>query len=102
MCGKLGFVILPPTSVDSLPDNPFTPDFGQQPSRLVGRDDLVATLKQGLGAGPRDPRFTSLLLGPRGSGKTVILNHLKNEARASSWIVLSLDATTDGGRPHIR
>ncbi|MCQ3805909.1 MAG: ATP-binding protein [Acidimicrobiaceae bacterium] len=89
-------MILPPTSVDSLPDNPFTPDFGQQPSRLVGRDDLVATLKQGLGTGPRDPRFTSLLLGPRGSGKTVILNHLKNEARASGWIVLSLDATTEG------
>ncbi len=89
-------MLLPPTSADGFPANPFTPDFGQQPSRLVGRDALVASLKQGLGVGPRDPRFTSLLLGPRGSGKTVILNHLKNEARGSGWIVLSLDATTDG------
>lgn len=83
-------------SVNELPDNPFTPDFGQQPRRLVGRDDLVRSLERGLESGPRDPRFTSILLGPRGSGKTVILNHIKDEASASGWIVLSLDTTTTG------
>ncbi len=86
----------PLASIGELPDNPFTPDFGQQPSRLVGRDDLVRSLRRGLESGPRDPRFTSILLGPRGSGKTVILNHLKDEARASGWIVLALDTTTEG------
>ncbi|WP_419837383.1 hypothetical protein [Candidatus Poriferisodalis sp.] len=56
------------------PPNLFTPDFGQEPHVVVGRDALNGALRAGLGGGPRDNRFTSLLLGPRGSGKTVMLN----------------------------
>lgn len=78
------------------PSNLFTPDFGQAPHLLVGRDALTRTLRAGLGGGPRDSRFTSLLLGPRGSGKTVLLNALRDAARESGWIVLPLDASTDG------
>ena len=37
-----------------------------------------------------------MLLGARGSGKTVVLNHIKNEAQASGWTVLTVDATTAG------
>ncbi len=81
--------------VDRRP-NLFTPDFGQRPHMLVGRDELVASLREGLSAGPRDHRFTSLLLGPRGSGKTVILNLLGDAARESGWIVIPLDASTPG------
>lgn len=83
------------------PDNPFTPDFGQQPLKLAGRDGLMSSLREGLTSGPVDPRFTSMLLGPRGSGKTVILNHLRDEAQMSGWIVLSLDASTSGIRERI-
>ncbi len=78
------------------PPNPFTPDFGTDPHCLVGRDDLVASLREGLSAGPRDWRFHSLLLGPRGTGKTVVLGHIKEAARLAGWIVLPLDASTDG------
>lgn len=88
----------------SLPGTPpslFTPDFGQEPHLLVGREELVPSLMAGLAAGPRDPRFTSLLLGPRGTGKTVILNHLGGMARESGWIVLPLDAGTAGVQERI-
>ncbi|MCY3538366.1 MAG: AAA family ATPase [bacterium] len=92
-------VPLPPLSRQ--PAGLFTPDFGQEPHLLVGREELLESLMEGLGAGPRDPRFTSLLLGPRGSGKTVILNHLGDLARQSGWIVLPLDAGTAGVKERI-
>jgi len=91
-------------SLRPFPDAPaslFTPDFGQEPHLLVGREGLVSSLRVGLGAGPRDPRFTSMLLGPRGSGKTVVLNHLGSLARESGWIVLPLDAGTAGVQERI-
>ena len=83
------------------PTSLFTPDLGQEPHLLVGRERLVSSLMAGLGAGPRDPRFTSLTLGPRGSGKTVVLNHLGSLARESGWIVLPLDASTSGVQERI-
>ena len=78
------------------PPNLFTPDFGQEPHLVVGRDGLILSVRSGLGAGPSDKRFTTLLLGPRGSGKTVILNAMRDAARESGWIVLPLDASTEG------
>ncbi|MXX41543.1 MAG: hypothetical protein F4Z53_00615 [Acidimicrobiales bacterium] len=60
----------------------------------VGRDDLLRSLRSGLGAGPGDPRFTSVLLGPRGSGKTVTLNMIEDIACNAGWLVLPLDAST--------
>ncbi|MXW60536.1 MAG: ATP-binding protein [Acidimicrobiaceae bacterium] len=60
----------------------------------VGRDDLLRSLRSGLGAGPGDPRFTSVLLGPRGSGKTVTLNMIEDIACNAGWLVLLLDAST--------
>ena len=77
------------------PANLFTPDFGQEPHLLVGRDRLMSSVIAGLDAGPRDRRFTTLLLGPRGSGKTVMLNAVRNAASESGWIVLPLDASTE-------
>ena len=87
---------------DLPPPNLFTPDFGQDPHMIVGRDALVRALRQGMAGGPKDRRFTSLLLGPRGSGKTVILNLARDIARESGWIVLSLDAATAGVHERIR
>ncbi len=78
------------------PRNLFTPDFGQVPHVVIGRDMLTASLHEGLSAGPGDKRFTTLLLGPRGSGKTVMLNIMRGIARQSGWIVLPLDSATEG------
>lgn len=86
--------LIDPPSVP--PPNLFTPDFGQAPHMLVGRDALVDDLRKGLSAGPADSRFTTLLLGARGSGKTVMLNSVRDIASRSGWIVLPLDASTSG------
>ncbi|MCY3968062.1 MAG: ATP-binding protein [bacterium] len=75
--------------------NPFSPGFGQLPAMLVGRDDLLAELGTGLVTGPRDPRYTSLLLGVRGSGKTVLLTEIEDRAASDGWIVISVDAGTN-------
>lgn len=82
--------------VGEVSTNPFSPDFGQPPQALVGREELLSSLRTGLNTGPSDPRFTSLVTGPRGSGKTVILTEIENIAAASGWIIMSVDAGTDG------
>ncbi|MDE0269171.1 MAG: ATP-binding protein [Acidimicrobiaceae bacterium] len=82
--------------VGEMSTNPFSPDFGQPPQALVGRETLLSDLNSGLTTGPSDAGFTSLLLGPRGSGKTVILAAMEDIAAASGWIVMSVDAGTTG------
>lgn len=60
--------------------NPFTPDFGQAPPVMVGRDGVMRALLTSWATGPRDPGFTSLLLGPRGTGKTALMGALAETA----------------------
>jgi len=62
----------------------------------VGRDGLLADLGGGLATGPHDARYTSVLMGVRGSGKTVLLSEIEDRAAADGWVVLSLDAGTPG------
>ncbi|MDE0117874.1 MAG: ATP-binding protein [bacterium] len=76
--------------------NPFSPGFGQLPSMLVGRDDLLAEIGSGLVTGPRDIRYTSLFMGVRGSGKTVAVTELEDRAASDGWVILSLDASSKG------
>ena len=77
-------------------DNPFTPDFGQVPPVMVGRDGVMRELLTSWATGPRDPGFTSLLLGPRGTGKTALMGALAETARRSGWIIISAKANTRG------
>ena len=74
--------------------NPFTPDFGLLPHLVVGRETLLADIKKGLGGGPRNPGFLSVVTGHRGSGKTVLLNEIEETAAQAGWAVLRTDATT--------
>lgn len=76
--------------------NPFSPGFGRSPRSLVGRDGLLGDLASGLMSGPEDSRYTSVLMGVRGSGKTVALNEIEDGAARSGWVVLSMDAGTPG------
>ena len=76
--------------------NPFTPDFGQAPPVMVGRDGVMGSLLTSWATGPRDPGFTSLLLGPRGTGKTALMGALAETARRSGWIIVSVKANTRG------
>lgn len=76
--------------------NPFSPGFGRTPHSLVGRDDLLVDLGAGLAGGPRDPRYASLIMGVRGSGKTVVLNELEDRAARQGWVILSVDGSSKG------
>ena len=72
----------------------FTPGFGRAPHVFVGRDRTVSEIVDGLRSGPSDDRYISLLLGSRGSGKTVTLALIADSARSSGWLVVSIDAST--------
>lgn len=69
--------------------NPFTPRFAIQPPLLVGRDEILADFEEALedyGA----PANASLITGPRGSGKTVLLHRFEELARQKKWQVLQV------------
>lgn len=72
--------------------NPFTPDFGQDPPTLVGRVEQLAGAAAALAAGPRQREFTTLMLGPRGVGKTTLLARIEDDAASAGWRVVSVDA----------
>lgn len=74
------------------PSNPFTPSFGTTPPLLVGRDEAIWAFAEALDTGVGDPYRAMLLTGTRGSGKTVLLNALEDQARQRGWAVVSQTA----------
>lgn len=78
--------------------NPFTPTFGVSPPLLVGRDADLDMLVEAVEEGPGSPYRAALLTGPRGTGKTVLLNALEDAARARGWAVVSETARPDVAR----
>ena len=76
--------------------NPFTPGFGVLPPVMRGRDDLFNKIQVALASGPKHPAFTSLLLGPRGAGKTAALSAIQDDAEAAGWIVCESDELARG------
>ena len=78
------------------PSNPFTPTFGYAPHVLIGRDGLLAASAHAIEVGPDASRYTTVYTGPRGSGKTVLLNEIENQAAQQGWVVVSVDAGSAG------
>ena len=76
-------------------DSPFTPDFGRTPSVLAARDALTADWRSALRRSD-DRRRTSLLLSPRGTGKTALLNEFEDIAARNGMLVVAVDTTTSG------
>ena len=76
--------------------NPFTPDFGQTPAHLAGRGKTLTEIESHFAVGPRAPGFTTLLIGPRGTGKTALLNALVESCRSEGWVIVSVDAGKPG------
>jgi hypothetical protein len=75
--------------------NPFTPTFGSIPFYLAGRDKIIRDIMEGLDNGPGDPNRATLFVGARGSGKTVLLAKIADEASAGGWICANVNATPD-------
>lgn len=76
--------------------NPFTPGAGSQPPELAGRDDIVtdasiALQRVLLGKHAR----SQMLLGLRGTGKTVLLNTIENAAEDLRYLTSAVEAPED-------
>lgn len=70
-------------------DNPFTPTFGGLPERFFGRSDVIARVGHAL-AHPQSPDAALFITGPRGCGKTALLERLSGIAKASGWLVIDV------------
>ena len=69
--------------------NPFKPTFGATPPLLAGRDEQIAEFTEALLDGPGAAGRATLYTGSRGSGKTVMLNAVEEEAKTQGWLVVS-------------
>lgn len=79
-----------------LKDSVFSPSFGNRPSYLVGRDDVLRRFSQGLQSAPGNRDRAMVLLGQRGSGKTVLLWELADRARDLGFVVASPTIASEG------
>jgi len=75
--------------------NPFTPTFGSIPIHIAGRDNIINDIMDGLNNGPGDPNRATIFVGARGTGKTVLLAKVAEEASANGWISVNVNASSD-------
>ena len=81
--------------MNELIKNPFTPTFGSIPLELAGRKQIISDILYGLDNGPGDPNRATILVGARGSGKTVLLAKIAEEASANGWVSVNVNADPD-------
>lgn len=74
----------------------FSPSFGNRPAYLVGRDAVLEALSESLDSRPGGKERAILLLGQRGSGKTVLLWEVADIAREKGFIVANPTVASDG------
>jgi hypothetical protein len=82
--------------------NPFAPGAGAPPPELAGRDELRETIRVALArirAGR--PTKSSLLIGLRGVGKTVLLDRMRSDAEADGVHTLRIEAPENRSLPAI-
>ena len=75
--------------------NPFTPTFGIVPPYLAGRDVILNDMNKAFDNWPGDPNLSTILIGPRGSGKTALLSCIGDVALEKGWIVADTSASED-------
>ncbi|MCH4083014.1 MAG: ATP-binding protein [Olsenella sp.] len=74
------------------PINPFTPEFGSVPLVMAGRESIKRELFEAFAQGRGNPNLSSILIGPRGSGKTALLTYLAKEAAEDGWVAVHVVA----------
>ena len=77
----------------SLPDNPFTPTFGEAPAHMAGRDLILSELRRAYGSVKRHPALATAIAGARGSGKTALLAAAADIAEQLGWVAVRTVAT---------
>ncbi len=73
-------------------ENPFTPGFGSVPPYLAGRKGLLEDMHRAFERGKGDPNLSTIIIGPRGTGKTALLSRIAQDASASGWVTASVSA----------
>lgn len=80
--------------------NPYAPGAGTLPPELAGRDEIIEQVKIQLDRCRSGLSYRSfLLVGLRGVGKTVLLNHLSLEAEAKKFAVVSIETPEQRSLP---
>lgn len=73
--------------------NPYAPGAGSPPPELAGRDELIETARIALERTRlRFPAKSLMLVGLRGVGKTVLLDHLRDQAEQSGIQTIRIEA----------
>ena len=82
--------------------NPFAPGAGSAPPALTGRDEVIRSAEIALQR-IRDGRSekSQFLLGLRGVGKTVLLNHIGHRAEELGYHIVPLEAPEGSGWPRV-
>lgn len=70
-------------------DTVFSPSFGNRPQQLIGREMVMEQFLSGLDGPPGSRERATMILGERGSGKTVLLLEMAEQARQRGYIVAS-------------
>ncbi|MDO4665420.1 MAG: ATP-binding protein [Actinomycetaceae bacterium] len=73
--------------------DPFRPTAGATPPVLVGRDEVLKDISYAFDAGVGTAEWFTLFVGPRGVGKTTVLNAVEDLAQQRSWHVFPETAT---------
>lgn len=74
----------------------FSPAFGNRPSHLVGREQVLDGLLRGLSSRPGSRERSVVMLGQRGSGKTVLLWELAERAACNGYVVATPTVASEG------
>lgn len=77
-------------------DTIFSPAFGNRPTYLVGREHVLDELCSGLESMPGSKERSTVLLGQRGSGKTVLLWELADRAVELGFVVATPTIVSEG------
>jgi len=82
--------------------NPFAPGAGTPPPELAGRDELQEAVRIALERSRRGlPARSVLMVGLRGVGKTVLLDHMRDRAEASGLETIRIEAPEHRSLPAI-
>ena len=67
-------------------NNPFTPNFGQVPPHIAGRERIIDEVIGSLKDSGMNPARTSIFVGARGAGKTALLSFFGEQCKQYGWI----------------
>jgi len=82
--------------------NPYAPGAGSPPPELAGRDDTIERAAIALDRIRMGrPARSLILVGLRGVGKTVLLNHIRRDAEARGIIGVSIETPEDRSLPSL-